>query len=336
MSLVSKKQLSQYHANQRKTKSIKTKNKKKAMINAKQEAPQVIPHQKRGLTMKVARFLRGKNRKDCVVLQSGSFTMKIARFLRGKNRKDSAVLQSGSLTVEAALVFPLVLFVLLLIMSLFRILQVEQMTAEALALAGEKTAIEANPSASEGEDSRLYGMAFLYFNQEIIHQKCPVKYISGQNLGFDFSGSSTKGENIDLIVSYKLTLPGGILNQWKIPVKQRVSIKKWTGYHGGSGDGGEDDWVYITETGTVYHVNRECTYLKLSIQMVTALQLLSLSYSPCMICGRDNTPYAYYYITQEGGRYHTRLDCSGLKRTIYMIKLSQVNGRGKCSRCGKG
>ena len=40
------------------------------------------------------------------------------------------------------------------------------------------------------------------------------------------------------------------------------------------------------------------------------------------------------YITSQGNRYHTQLNCSGLKRTIYTVPLSQTGGRGRCSKCG--
>ena len=32
--------------------------------------------------------------------------------------------------------------------------------------------------------------------------------------------------------------------------------------------------------------------------------------------------------------YHIKLNCSGLKRTIYMMRFDQVKGRSPCSRCG--
>ena len=40
------------------------------------------------------------------------------------------------------------------------------------------------------------------------------------------------------------------------------------------------------------------------------------------------------YVTEEGECYHYKIDCSGLKRTVYMINKSQIEGKGPCSRCG--
>lgn len=39
------------------------------------------------------------------------------------------------------------------------------------------------------------------------------------------------------------------------------------------------------------------------------------------------------FITDQGNRFHYDLNCGGIKRTIYMIRLSEVRNRKKCSRC---
>ncbi|MBQ2257432.1 MAG: pilus assembly protein, partial [Lachnospiraceae bacterium] len=55
-------------------------------------------------------------------------------------------------------------------------------------------------------------------------------------------------------------------------------------------------------------------------------------YYPCEECGGScgNT----VYITSHGNRYHATLSCSKLKRTVLAVPISQVGGRGACSKCG--
>lgn len=39
------------------------------------------------------------------------------------------------------------------------------------------------------------------------------------------------------------------------------------------------------------------------------------------------------YITETGNKYHSSLDCSGLKRHIDAVPITEVGGMGACSKC---
>lgn len=100
--------------------------------------------------------------------------------------------------------------------------------------------------------------------------------------------------------------------------------------------------VYVTETGTVYHPIRSCTYLTLSERPIPVSAVSwernqnGGKYYPCSICVKGSPPIMYY-ITEEGKHYHYRRECSGLKRTVREMALEHAleEGYRPCSRCGE-
>ena len=98
-----------------------------------------------------------------------------------------------------------------------------------------------------------------------------------------------------------------------------------------------ETFVYITPEGEVYHLYSDCTHLDLSIRRVSmaAARLEKNNdgrkYRECELC--DEKFGTLVYITSEGDCYHSERSCSGLKRTIRQVPLSEVSDRGLCLRC---
>ena len=84
---------------------------------------------------------------------------------------------------------------------------------------------------------------------------------------------------------------------------------------------------------------RNCSYLNPAVRTVSGEHVreernsAGAKYYPCERC-KAGSSLSVYYITEDGNRYHGDLNCSGLRRTIYTVPLSQVSGRGRCSKCG--
>jgi len=116
--------------------------------------------------------------------------------------------------------------------------------------------------------------------------------------------------------------------------------RKWTGYDVVNAPGGqmEDEWVYITPSGDAYHRNPNCSYLNPGIYSAVSLQIgeyRNLSgeiYRQCESCKHITLTGICFY-TEYGNRYHATLKCSGLKRTINTVPLSEVEGRHLCNKC---
>ena len=102
-------------------------------------------------------------------------------------------------------------------------------------------------------------------------------------------------------------------------------MRAWTGYDVERKFSGEEqeEYVYITENGTVYHRERNCTHLTLSIELAGKDEVGQLrnesggKYYPSEKCGGDGS--SFVYVTGEGTRYHNTITCSGLKRTVISI-----------------
>ena len=102
---------------------------------------------------------------------------------------------------------------------------------------------------------------------------------------------------------------------------------------------GSKERVYITAQGTVYHKSRQCTYLNPSIRQITQEQLdtarnsSGAKYYLCERCGKRSG--SGIYITDYGEKYHYDKNCSGLKRSIFSVPLSEVQDKGACSKCAE-
>lgn len=129
---------------------------------------------------------------------------------------------------------------------------------------------------------------------------------------------------------------------WQIPfignryVTEKAVCRAWIGF---TELEIEETYVYITPEGSVYHLFRDCTHLDLSIQQVSYEKALISKneygevYGKCKLCREPCGMLVY--ITKEGNCYHSERSCSGLKRTVRQVAMSQVQGRSCCIRCSE-
>lgn len=136
-----------------------------------------------------------------------------------------------------------------------------------------------------------------------------------------------------------------VKNQFPLlPVPGRSSVYQavvrcWVGYTGESFSEYEgQQMVYVTPDGEVCHVDRDCTYLQLSVRQISSGELITARnasgeiYDACEYCGKGTG--GMVYVTDYGGSYHRLRTCPGLKRTIMAIPRSEASGKRFCSRCG--
>lgn len=238
--------------------------------------------------------------------------------IKSKNRLRAVM------TVEASIILPIFM---MLFMNLLSVIEVYRIHSSVAASLWEK-----------GRAMSLSGQRQIVKNLESF--SVWEKIVEGGKAGFWVSGAAEENGVIRIDCSYRIHPLFTFLTPVSKELENHYYGHAWIGYiHSGEADTEEETYVYITETGTVYHRNRGCSYLNPSIRCIQAGEVESLRnkggaiYYACPLCDGLRTT-GNYYITDYGTNYHTSVGCSGLKRTIYEVKLSEVNGKGACSKCG--
>ena len=210
-------------------------------------------------------------------------------------------LKKASLTVEAALVLPLFFFGVITLLSFMDIykIQTEHLTK----------------LCQNAKEAGMYA--------------------------YGAGGSTT--DNIILPDVYSYQPVGGLIPFPKIWFHNTVKVHAWTGvqYENERNETANQPMVYVTESGTVYHRKLGCSYLNLSVQQISGAVVKTMKntygekYQACELCSRGQEPAGVVYITKKSNRYHNMENCSGLKRSVRMVKESEVSGEmSACGRCG--
>lgn len=244
---------------------------------------------------------------------------------------------SASVTVEAVFCIPLFVYAAVCLIWILELRNLQSTVRSGLQDAGKQRAESffdvpvLNPAELAADVVNAVGK-----------EKLDASLIAGGSGGIRCEKSYyIPGTGImELTAEYEARIPVPFFQIPVLKYKETMRMKAWTGYvKSYSFDKGDNEIVYITETGIVYHRDYHCTYLEPSVRMVTmeALETLRNSgggiYHPCERC-RWQQAGGVCYITDYGDRYHTSAGCSGLKRTIYTVTLAEVKGKGVCSKCG--
>ena len=145
---------------------------------------------------------------------------------------------------------------------------------------------------------------------------------------------------MNVTVEYKIRIPFPILGNPSAKLREEFKMSTWSGSEDSKAENEGAGIVYVTENGTVYHQDHQCSYLQLAIRFVPYSGVNGIRnldggiYYPCEKCVYGKT-MAGVYITDRGSSYHNSLSCSGLKRTVRAVERSEVSWMGACSRCSK-
>lgn len=293
-----------------------------------------------------------------------------------KDRQDklNRLRARASLTVEAALVFPIFLFVIIGFLYFIQLLLLQERIQSAITEVSKFASrygyvyerimeYEAGEGEQEEEvvskedhtiiegliDGTIFQIKFLdYMGEDSLNDRCIVGGIQG--VSFLESSFMREDSEVDVVAIYRVKIPVLFFRNNPFTVVQRVKTRAFVGLscdetkrEGESNEAeGEERQVYITKGGAKYHDSPTCTYLKMKVSKVTVSALDSIrnqsggKYYPCESClgGKRGTEQEYY-ITAYGDRYHASKECSKIDRTVITIPFSQIGSRTPCSKCGK-
>lgn len=267
-------------------------------------------------------------------------------------RVSSFISQRASLTVETALVLPLFLFAICFMMYFTEVVRIQAEISNELYKQSKDLALssyvysraESNNIIASGEvEDLISGMLGNLYVKSEVKNELGENYFEINNIESDISlllsSYMEEDDVIDIVALYNIKIPCNFFQLNKIKVIQRARIRGWTGYENAEGESEQEEMVYITQYGSVYHRDALCTHINLSISQVNVEEVENLrnsgggKYYACELCG-DESGNGTVYITNTGDRYHKIRECSGIRRGIMTVPISQVGNRGPCSRCG--
>ncbi len=256
----------------------------------------------------------------------------------------------ASMTVEASILLPLLLFFILSMGNALELIRLHSKVELAVWDVGRHIAsygyMLTDRQQTDGVTFPIEMLAGAYAKShaedllgEDYLEETPLKY-GADSLNFLETELLDNG-HFEVVVTYEVQPDLGMLGIRPFRMANRYYGHLWNGYDIEMASyEGEKLWVYVAENGTVYHEDRECTHLTLSVREVAFSELheelnnYGEHYEICKICKKDRLQ-GNVYIADNGDCYHYSRTCAGLKRTVYTILREEAKGYQPCSRCGE-
>ena len=250
--------------------------------------------------------------------------------------------RAGSLTVEAAVILPLFAAFFSFLLFFFQIMNVQLVIQGALEETARNLAVLSVKELETPEEEPEYLlMAKSLLLLKLSEEAESLRFVRGGIPGVSVMGSDFGQDEIALRANYIMSFPVELFGSQDFFVCQTAYYRKWNGMDYEEEKGVPDELVYVAEYGEVYHRKKSCPYLTLSIREVLWLQLdkernkRGECYEACEYCCEKINDTKVVYVTDYGDKYHDTMTCSGLKRTIYQKRFSEVGGMPACGKCAK-
>ena len=265
--------------------------------------------------------------------------------------------QRASLTVEASVAFPAFFFAVLYLIQMFGVLRAELMIAQAGITSAREAAVfsYAAERLADGENAAAQTLLEI-FDREIVRDatmtgvfyvRCDAEALRrarvAQGLGGIWVDTEEDNDKQREEIYYRVK-PSNVLSTERVRYYVlRIVYRNWTG-EGRTVTNGEEmteDTVYMTEHGSVYHLDRLCSHIRIATDAVLAeavgdeRNVSGARYYACEFCSPVLQRGTQVFITSYGTRYHASSTCSAIKRNVRECSLEEVRQTyPPCSRCG--
>lgn len=250
--------------------------------------------------------------------------------------KTGCLKRKAVLTIEAAVVIPVFLLVAVSILGIMDLYRIQSVIRTSLHESAMELGMYA--CAQEYEQDSPVGVISSVVCAGYAQSRLPE---FGNHVKVSLFGSSFRTDTIYLRAQITYQIPISLIPLPPLHVTNSSTVHSWTGRGAAeieAASGTSNTMVYITENESVYHTSPACTHLELAIHQGNEDEISSMrnaygqKYHVCEKCGSSGTQTTIYY-TEKGNSYHNSASCSGLKRSVKMVMLSEAEHLPKCERC---
>lgn len=277
----------------------------------------------------------------------------------------------GSLTIEAAIVMPVMLLGMITLIYFILIINFQNLLNQNLINTAQDISrysytaeriekILKNNTISDGEKIDIsHKLSDLSVSESLIKGGLTGTYAlnkvlddnikkMAKNLGIDneqtglsmMKSNLSEQENVDLVISYTVKIPMISNSIYKMSFINRCYFRNYIGESIDVKSKSQAKTVYITQNGSVYHINKNCTHIDLSVFSVSFSSIPSLrnkggsKYKRCEKCVKyEMKGTESVIVTTNGDKYHIDNNCSGITRNIISLDINQIGNRKLCKRC---
>lgn len=265
----------------------------------------------------------------------------------------------GSLTLEAALVFPLFVFLCTVLLIPMRMMDRQRQIQAAVEAVGEKVSQyaysacllgkgdeeqmdESREEPDGGDMKDIFGFASQAGIEAMVLRQIDKKWIRDVS----FMGTAVENDMVHIVMAYRMPLPFSVFSMDSVKAEAVCVRRLWTGAEGNRkgnllpGEEEKEEMVYIGRNSTRYHRNRNCHYLFNDLKQVQKGEMDGLRnqegkrYYPCPSCGAADSK-GPFFVMPWGTRYHSTGQCRAIRAYVRTVPLREVTYLGECSYCGR-